>query len=155
MDRRGWISGGLIALAALAPDRLTKAWVRAGGAEGGWPGVFRFRRVTNTGAAFSMLRGRTLILTVGTALLLALIVGLLARFGDRLSRTSRAGLWLVIGGGLSNCFDRVFYGGVLDFIEPLFVRFAVFNVADICIVAGAFLAALGMLAEGRGKDGGA
>ena len=46
---------------------------------------------------------------------------------------------LVISGGLGNVIDRILYGFVVDFIEPLFIDFAVFNFADICITVGAFM----------------
>lgn len=45
---------------------------------------------------------------------------------------------LVLAGGLSNLFDRVFYGSVIDFIQ-IFVedyRLSVFNIADVYIVMG-------------------
>ena len=48
---------------------------------------------------------------------------------------------LVLAGGISNFFDRLWYGSVIDFIQ-LHVGewyFAVFNVADISITLGAVL----------------
>lgn len=41
---------------------------------------------------------------------------------------------LMLGGGISNLFDRFFYGGVLDFISLPLVP--VFNLADALIVSG-------------------
>lgn len=48
---------------------------------------------------------------------------------------------LVIVGGTGNFFDRLFYGGVVDFIHVHYGAwsFPIFNIADICIVAGVFL----------------
>lgn len=45
---------------------------------------------------------------------------------------------LVLAGALSNVADRFWYGGVIDFILLSYGSwtFPVFNVADICIVAG-------------------
>ena len=43
-------------------------------------------------------------------------------------------------------------GSVSDFIELAFMRFAVFNVADVCICVGAGLVLLGSLTGDR-KDG--
>ena len=64
----------------------------------------------------------------------------------------RAGLWLIAGGGLGNLYDRLAYGRVIDFLEPAFVRFAVFNVADVCVCVGAALAMLSVvLGELRGR----
>jgi len=48
---------------------------------------------------------------------------------------------LVIVGGTGNFFDRLFYGGVVDYIHFHYGAwsFPIFNIADICIVTGVFL----------------
>lgn len=48
---------------------------------------------------------------------------------------------LVLGGALSNLYDRVLYGGVVDFILLQYGdwSFPVFNCADIAIVCGVML----------------
>jgi len=94
--------------------------------------------------AFSLLSGHGLGLTLLTALLLAAVIAWLVSKPDE-QRLLRTGLWLIVGGGLGNLFDRVMRGYVVDFIELAFVRFAVFNVADVCICAGAALAAIGAI----------
>ena len=43
------------------------------------------------------------------------------------------GLGLIILGGLSNVYDRVIYGYVIDWLQS---PISVFNVADVMIVAG-------------------
>ena len=48
-------------------------------------------------------------------------------------------LVLIFAGGLGNLIDRIAYGYVIDFIEPLFIHFPVFNFADCCITVGAFM----------------
>ena len=135
---RGW----WIALAAALADRLTK--LLAAGAPGGAlvPGIIDLRPVQNRGMAFSMLSGQTLALTVFTALLIAGLVGWLVARPDA-PRLARAGLWLIVGGGLGNLYDRLATGSVTDFIELAFVRFAVFNLADACICVGAAMVVLG------------
>ncbi len=35
--------------------------------------------------------------------------------------------------------DRIFRGIVIDYIEPLFIDFAVFNFADCLVTVGAFI----------------
>lgn len=42
-------------------------------------------------------------------------------------------LSVLLGGGIGNLIDRVIWGGVTDYIRLLFIRFPVFNFADICI----------------------
>ena len=146
---RGW----WIALVAALIDRLTKrlaANLPAGGRTL-IPGVIDLRRVQNRGMAFSMLSGQSLLLAILTALLIAGIVGWLVCRPDA-GRLYRAGLWLIVGGGLGNLYDRLTAGSVLDFIELTFVRFAVFNVADMCICVGAALAILGSLVPNKAGD---
>ena len=146
---RGW----WIALLAALIDRLTKrlaANLPAGGRTL-IPGVVDLRRVQNRGMAFSMLSGQSLLLAILTALLIAGIVGWLVCRPDA-GRLYRAGLWLIVGGGLGNLYDRLTAGCVLDFIELTFVRFAVFNVADMCICVGAALAVLGSVTPKRAGE---
>ena len=142
---RGW----WIALAAALADRLTK--LLAAGAPGGAlvPGIIDLRPVQNRGMAFSMLSGQTLALTVFTALLIAGLVGWLVARPDA-PPLARAGLWLIVGGGLGNLYDRLATGSVTDFIELAFVRFAVFNLADVCICVGAAQVVLGNFDLSRG-----
>ena len=45
----------------------------------------------------------------------------------------------VLGGGIGNLIDRVLNGEVVDYINLLFMRFAVFNFADICVCVGVAL----------------
>ncbi len=136
--RRG-CRGAWIALAAVLVDRLTKAAARASDGRGPLiPGIVNLRPVENRGVAFSMLWGKPLLLALFTAALIAGVVGwLIARPGA--PRLTRVGLWLIVGGGLGNLYDRLFYGSVTDFIDLAFVRFAVFNAADVFICVGAAL----------------
>ena len=44
----------------------------------------------------------------------------------------------MIAGGIGNVIDRIRLQYVIDYIEPLFIDFAVFNFADCLITVGAF-----------------
>ena len=152
---RGW----WIALAAAAADRLTKAAVlRFWGRprlldrtfEALIPGVINVKPATNRDMAFSLFSGKGLALTILTAMLIAALIGWLIAKPDE-HRLLRAGMWLVVGGGLGNLFDRITRGYVVDFIELAFVRFAVFNIADMCICIGAAMAVAGAVLAGDAK----
>ena len=47
----------------------------------------------------------------------------------------------ILGGGISNIYDRLLYGGVIDFMNMGFgsLRTGIFNIADICIMIGLFM----------------
>lgn len=142
-----------LALLAVAADRITKAAAQAGGPARDWiPGVLRFHRVSNAGMAFSLLSGHYWLLTIITGLVLLGVAAYLLAKPDE-HPALRAGLWLILGGGLGNLYDRVFYGRVIDYIELRFVRFAIFNVADICICVGAGLVLLGAALQERKRKG--
>ncbi len=146
---RGWWIALLTALA----DRITKAAAVRLPADGRAliPGVLNVRLTANRGMAFSMLSGQSLALTVVTlAMIAALVAWLVARPG--MAKLFRTGLWLIVGGGLGNLYDRLVRGSVIDFLDLAFARFAVFNVADAFICAGAVLAMLSLiLGEMRGR----
>lgn len=52
-------------------------------------------------------------------------------------------LGVVVAGGVSNLFDRVFWGSVLDFIP--FLNLWTFNIADLAISSGIIALILGKL----------
>jgi len=63
-----------------------------------------------------------------------------------------AALVLILSGGIGNLIDRALNGQVVDYINLLFVRFAVFNFADICVCVGVGLLILDILMdEAKGK----
>ena len=100
-------------------------------------GVIGFRYAENTGAAFSALSGATVFLSVFS---LAICIAI-AIYMIRSTEGARAllPLSMILAGGVGNLMDRVSYGYVVDFFELQFMKFAIFNVADICITAGAAL----------------
>jgi signal peptidase II len=46
---------------------------------------------------------------------------------------------MIVAGGAGNLIDRIVLGYVTDMFNTLFMTFAVFNVADICITVGGVL----------------
>ena len=147
----------LIVIAALTvADRITKIAVvrtiKVTGPVDVIPGVLRLNYTENTGAAFSIFSDNTAALTLFTILVIVLCLAVLLMRKTK-SKFASACLILIISGGIGNEIDRIAQGFVVDFIEPLFVDFAVFNFADICITVGAFLLVgyeiYGMITERR------
>lgn len=100
-------------------------------------GILRLRYVENTGAIFGSLKNSTTILIVLTSLILAGCIFLLMtkKIPNKLLFLS---LLLIVAGGIGNLIDRVARGYVIDYIEVLFVDFAIFNFADCFVTVGAF-----------------
>ena len=115
------------------------------------PHVVELRFVLNQGMAFSLLSGKQLFLIIATsAALLAVAYGLF--FRSRGKRLQQVALVLVLGGGIGNLIDRVLNGEVVDYINLLFMRFAVFNFADICVCVGVALWVLVIFLEELHED---
>ena len=96
------------------------------------PGFFELTHTINTGAAFSLFSGQPGIIAFFSIVLLTVLFFLLNQT-TRLTKNSRFLLSVLIGAGAGNLVDRVIFGGVTDYIRLLFLRFPVFNFADICI----------------------
>lgn len=131
----------LAAAVLVAADQLIKWWARAVlqpiGAVTLLPGILEFRYYLNDGMAFSMLSGRQgLLIAVTSVVLLCVLAALLRR---KMQLPERIAWTLILGGGIGNLIDRVANGVVVDYINVLFVNFAVFNFADICITGGVIL----------------
>ena len=97
--------------------------------------------VENRGAAFGMLAdSRWVFMVVSAVSIVALSVYLIRKKPK--SRLLCLSLAFVIGGGIGNMIDRVALGYVVDMIDFRLIHFAVFNVADICVVVGGIGAAV-------------
>jgi len=99
--------------------------------------------ITNTGGAFSILRGQTILLIVIPA---ALVIAFIAYI--HIKRKSARfpflfALSLICAGGIGNLIDRIRVGEVVDFIDFRF--FPVFNFADMCVCCGCGLMLLYMV----------
>ena len=119
----------------LISDRLTKLLAIASLKEQApmevLPGILEFHYAENTGIAFSLFNEMPMLLTLLNSLI---ILGLIAWVIK--NKKLDLGFALIIAGGVGNLIDRFFYGYVVDFINPLFVDFAVFNVSDIALNLG-------------------
>ena len=146
---RGW----WIALLATVIDRVSKMLIVRCGGRDVLPGLVRFTSpVHNSGISFSLFSGNALLPLLIFLMVAAIVLVLLLR--PQYSKLLRSGLWLIVGGGLGNLYDRLVYGYVIDFIEFSFVRFPVFNPADVFICVGAALMLLDtIISEARKKHG--
>ncbi len=137
----------LVAFAVVAVDQAAKWWAVNALSDGRriiLVGDFLSLQLAhNSGAALSVLRGNTWIVTI---VMVAVTVWLLAHIGRAKGKIGFAIFGLALGGALGNLSDRVFRepgigrGEVVDMIG--YYRWFVGNVADIAIVLAAVLAIL-------------
>lgn len=114
------------------------------------PGVLELRYFLNNGMAFSMLAGKQKLLIAVTSLMLLAVLWML--FTRKMTPLERVAWTLVLGGGVGNLIDRIATGVVVDYINVLFVNFAIFNFADICVCVGVGLLMVWVLFDSYGKD---
>ena len=101
-------------------------------------GVFNLRYVENTGAAFSMLQGKTILLTM-IPLLACIAMAYVLVTNKIKSRMGTWGISLILAGAIGNLIDRLFRGAVVDMFDFAVIHFPVFNVADIAVTVGAVM----------------
>ena len=125
-------------------DQLTKwfavTYLKPIGSLPVWDGVLHFTYAENTGAVFSILTGKTSLLSFITILGMVFLVYLL--ISERWIKHQPLLNWslgLVIGGGIGNLIDRLTRHFVVDFIDIRLINFAIFNFADCCVTVGVAL----------------
>ncbi len=94
---------------------------------------FAIETTTNTGMAFGFNSGnaKNILLSV---FVLFIIITFIKNQREQLEPRVLVAISMALGGGLSNIIDRIFRGGVLDFIKiPIVPNF---NIADLCICLG-------------------
>ncbi len=94
------------------------------------------KKVTNTGAAFSIFSGATAIFIL---IAIVVLIYIFKEFINKVdTKLELIGISMLIGGVLGNLIDRIVYGKVVDFISFKFgsYYFPVFNLADTFIVLG-------------------
>ena len=105
------------------------------------PYLVELTYVTNTGAAFSIFSEHAWALAL-VSLVMSLVLALALWKGLFQHPLGRLTLTLLLAGAVGNLIDRAFRGFVVDMFNVLFMHFAVFNVADICVVVGGIAAGL-------------
>jgi signal peptidase II len=126
-----------VAAAVFALDQLTKAVIRGRLDVGeSWPSdgwLVKLTHVTNDGAAFGILQGQGLFLTITAVIAIGAIVFYYA-YPPLEHGLMRVAMGLLLGGAFGNLLDRLRFGEVTDFVD--FPRYPEFNVADSAIVIG-------------------
>lgn len=93
--------------------------------------------VENRGVAFGMFSGMRWIFIALTVLLVCAIIFYMFKKKPQ-SKLFYVCTALIVGGGIGNLIDRIFYGYVIDYISLSFFQ-PVCNFADYCITIGTVL----------------
>lgn len=144
--------GGLLLLL----DQLSKAWaldqLTAGVVRSFLPGLLQLRRVSNTGAAWSLFSGNPQILGwISLLVSLGLLVWLLRE--PPTDRWQTLAFGFLLGGAAGNGLDRWRMGSVVDFLEFVPFSFPIFNIADVAINLAVACFAIHLLAPQRRSRG--
>ena len=132
----------MIASAVLALDQWTKRWATEHLAfRPPVPVIGEFLQLTytrNSGVAFGLGAGTGFPYYLFSMAAAAIILWMFLA-GKVHGPLRQLALSLILGGALGNLVDRLKTGEVVDFIQILWGRFPVFNVADTAVSAGVAL----------------
>ncbi len=130
----------LLTVLLVAADQLVKYWavhelkpvgsmdfIRIGDFK-----IFDLTYLENDGAIFGVMSGQRWFLVGFTGIIVLLGIILLIKLYRR-SKFLNVAITLFIAGGIGNLIDRFRYAYVVDMFEFKPFRFAIFNVADICV----------------------
>ncbi|PJI09908.1 MULTISPECIES: signal peptidase II [Clostridium] len=145
----------LIIVAGILVDRLTKFWavtkLKKVQEIVVIKNFFDLNYVQNRGAAWGIFGGKTVILSIITALILIGIIGYVIKYRPK-NMFLRAALSLIIAGAIGNLFDRIYYKYVVDLFSVHYkdiYYYPVFNVADICVVIGTIILAVYIIRDDK------
>ena len=150
----------IVAILILIADQGLKYWVTLNipldtGHVTLIPGVLELTNIHNNGAAFSILQHAPHWIFVIFTVVFAAIAVFCLRRNIVHGKVGRWSVVLVLAGAVGNCIDRILSGYVVDMFNFLFMRFAVFNLADIFIVvAGITLCLHVIFYRGDGSEEG-
>lgn len=129
----------ILAVVLVIADQVVKLLIRSNLALGESvpfiPHILNLTYYQNTGAAFSLFREHTWVLTLISAVVSVALVAVMVRrvFRHPAGQTILA---VILAGAVGNLIDRALFGYVTDMFQTVFINFAVFNVADCCLVCG-------------------
>lgn len=103
------------------------------------PQLLALTRVVNLGFSFGLSfgSGTTSFLVMFSVFVLLFFVGFRWTLPPN-AYIQKTAIALILGGTIGNLIDRVFFGGVIDFIQvtTFNVQWPVFNISDVAIIMG-------------------
>ncbi len=142
----------IVAAAVAAADLGIKYWIRENkdlnSSEPVAGGKIIITKYFNPGAMLGLLKDKAKLLSGITLVVIGILIGFLMAFaGHKGNFVLKLGLSLLLGGAVSNAFERIAYGKVTDYFRisigcPKLEK-VIFNIGDMCIFAGSLLAVIG------------
>lgn len=148
---------GAVALCDQALKQIVTAKLEPGHTWKLVPRLLTIEHLHNPAAAYGAFAGASGSSRLFVLLLVPAVIALLWAAAFAAARTDNrryaAACGLIVGGALGNLLDRAFRGFVVDFLRPHWghSRFAVYNVADLCIFVGGVML-VRMAYEARRQD---
>lgn len=103
---------------------------------------FEYLQGGNTGAAWGILQGQKILFIIITIVAIVVIFKILSNI-RKMYKTNislnpaitavKYLLVVLMAGAIGNVIDRIIYGSVVDFIKFEFIKFPIFNVADMFV----------------------
>ncbi len=130
-----------IGIVAVLVDQIIKFFVSSNlkpiGSVSVIDNIFSLTYVENRGVAFGMFSDMRWVFVALTSVLLFLLIFYMFKRKPN-SKLFYISTGLIIGGGIGNLIDRIFYGYVIDYLSLSFFS-PVCNFADYCITVGTVL----------------
>lgn len=114
------------------------------------PNVFSLTYLQNTGGAFSLLEGQRIFFIIISIVAVIVVVSFLHKYLKE-SKWLTIGLSLFLAGAIGNFIDRFRLGYVVDMFQLDFVRFPIFNIADMALTIGVALIIIYLFLDEREK----
>lgn len=142
MNKRG-VLYSLLVIVILFLDRWTKAYAITLAYPKIINNYLSFEYALNRGISWGFFHSSSdLVFSIITVLIAMVTISVGWVGYDRFKKGKPIlGELLIVTGSFSNIFDRIMYGGVIDFIQFSIGSFSwpLFNIADSCIVIGVLL----------------
>jgi len=105
--------------------------------------------VINKGIAFGLFKEYNYLLTYLIPIFILFLLYVIKK-DTRKTLSSKIAYGLILGGAFSNFYDRLIYGGVIDYIDLKI--WPVFNLSDSAITVGVGILLLKLIKERYGKN---
>lgn len=134
----------ILSIILIIIDQLSKYIVKSIYNEPIGDSIVSIEMTQNEGIAFGMNDGNKKNIAL-TLIILIMLINFVVRQKENIKIPNAISVSLILAGGISNLIDRIFVGGVVDFIKV--TKFAIFNIADCYIVCGWFLLMIFLIRE--------